>query len=333
MRIIFHVGMGKTGTSSIQAALAASHELLRTSRIEYLGLWLNVIDPKYRGYSGYDLFVGQETDGLVKDADKLFDRLRVRECDTFIYSNESIYGNILSFTPFLRRLQERGATVEIVIYVRPMNDWLPSAFVQWNAYHKTHSGPIRSFGDKGRELAALYNNILLWLDEFDQAVTVRKFDKGSDILDDFSELIGVSLNKPTSRVWERIDDAEAVLRSIFNDRIDGPALPDAFESVMGLGRSESIRSISDFAQRSLDVSEIDKIILETESISDSIARRTGVRVSSRVGPEELRPVDYAVIRERILDYLLEVAMSQAARIKRLEDIVHNIEGGGRHDDK
>lgn len=49
MKIVFHIGMGKTGTSSIQAALSQNAGELRKQGALYLGMWFDRLDPSYKG--------------------------------------------------------------------------------------------------------------------------------------------------------------------------------------------------------------------------------------------------------------------------------------------
>lgn len=323
MEIIFHIGMGKTGTSSIQAALLQSKSELEKSGIEYLGMWLSLIDISYRGYAGFDMFASRSEHEIQEDAVKLYENLKLRKFDKFIYSNESIFANIHAFSPFFKKLKELGVSVKVIIYVRPMRDWLPSAFIQWNSYHKTHSGEVQSFSQKGRDLAALYGNITCWLDELPDNVALSRFSKGENIITDFSKIIGVNLMSAEDRVWERIEDTEAVLRSIFNDRVEEPALPQLYEQAMKLQRGGEVRSIEEFSRTSLDFSCIGEILDEFEGVFEEIKQRTGLEVSGKENHVTPPPPDYEEIRRRMMDYLVEISIKQSLRIQRLEKIIED----------
>lgn len=318
MKIIFHIGMGKTGTSAIQSALAENRALLGEWDMESIGLWLGIINPSYIGYAGFDSFAAQDVEALERDAETLYKRLAVRSPDTFIHSNESIFANIHAYRPFISKLLDIGMEIQIVIYVRPLEDWLPSAFVQWNAYHKTHRGRISSFPKKGRELAALYANIVPWIDAFGEKVVVRRFDRGQDIVSNFAEVLGIPLISPENRVWERIEDAETVMRAIFNDRVEEPALPNLFENALRLDRGGAIRSIDEFSKRTLDFGALPDIVSEMSDVVRDINQKSGVDISLSGDPNNSQILDVNVIRDRIVDYLLELSFSQSLRLQRLE---------------
>lgn len=317
MKLIIHAGMGKTGTSAIQAALGASERALLRLGAQYLGMWLRDIDPAYVGYDGFERFCAQSDAELRRDARRLIRTLDERPPETFIYSNESVFGSIAAFHPFIDELVERGVDVRVVIYLRPMPDWLPSAFVQWNAFHKTHRGPIQSFAEKGRALSGLYALVPRWLDALGDRVLVRPFGKGRDVVDDFEEVIGLPLSRPEKRVWERIDPAETVLRGLFNDRIDDPAVPAMFERSLRLARDQKVRSVDAFREKVLDTSGLDAILTLRRPIIDEIMTRTGIDVG-RSDRSAAEPPGDEQVRREIQDYLVEIVIQQSFRLNELE---------------
>ena len=317
MRLIFHIGMGKTGTSAIQAALDASGAELAAHGARYLGMWNGFIDPAYRGYEGFERFAAQPADAIRADARRAVDILgREADASTFVLSNEAIFGNVHPYTPFLETLIECGAAVELVLYARPMADWLPSAFIQWNALHKVHRGPVRSFAEAGRGLAQLYGVISIWTERFGERVRLRRFDKGQDIVADFSEVIGIPRRQPDRRVWERIEDAEALLRATFNDRIEAPALPTVFDGVVRLDARAPVRRLDVLAARALDMEGLDALVAEHAPLLEAVRDAHGVDLLT-AGPPPAEP-DLDALRARVLDYLIEMSFTQAQRIAALE---------------
>lgn len=75
MEIILHVGMGKTGTTSIQKVLAANATKLRSQGIEYLGMWFSFIDEAMQGYIGQQQFYQSQPEEMASYAKSLLDRL------------------------------------------------------------------------------------------------------------------------------------------------------------------------------------------------------------------------------------------------------------------
>ena len=64
MRLILHVGMGKTGTSSIQKVLEANQAGLKAQKAHYLGMWFDFVDPRYHGIQGVRDVFEQSPDEL-----------------------------------------------------------------------------------------------------------------------------------------------------------------------------------------------------------------------------------------------------------------------------
>ena len=95
MDLILHIGMGKTDTSAIQAALLASTDRLATQGAEYLGMWFDMLDPRFRGIQKQDQFYGLPPEEMAHYADVLIEVLRARSAggvQTFILSNERFRG-------------------------------------------------------------------------------------------------------------------------------------------------------------------------------------------------------------------------------------------------
>ncbi len=57
MRIVFHIGMGKTGTTSIQHALKESADALARQNAAFLSMSLDEINPASTGIANYYRFI------------------------------------------------------------------------------------------------------------------------------------------------------------------------------------------------------------------------------------------------------------------------------------
>ncbi|WEJ80458.1 hypothetical protein EQ718_16360 (plasmid) [Paracoccus versutus] len=134
MNLILHIGMGKTGTSAIQAALSSSADRLAAQGAEYLGMWFDMLDPRFRGVQNQEQFFSLPPEEMTHAADLLIEMLRARSAagiQSFILSNEALSGKVGQMKPMINRLREAGIAVRVIGYARNPASWLPSAYVQW----------------------------------------------------------------------------------------------------------------------------------------------------------------------------------------------------------
>lgn len=326
MRIVFHVGMGKTGTSSIQQALSAGKAELAAQSVHYLGMWFNEVAPRFRGYAGLAAFAAEPADAQRRHAEAFLAACASRpggDTATFILSNEGLFGHASHLAPFFEALIGK-AEVLFVLYVRPPRDWLPSAFTQWSIHHKQQQGPIEPFRVRARQLVGQYHGVVSWFDGFGPHLMVRRYDKTTDIVADFSSALGLTLPPPGERSLERREPAEVVLRALFNSRFDAPTLPERFENQIFNSRRLSVTPLEEVMALCFDYEEMDEIIAERRGLFQGIAQRTGLDLLASEGAPSPPPAADAV-RERLIDYLIAITIEQSLRINRLERRVNALE--------
>lgn len=319
MRIVFHVGMGKTGTSSIQRTLAAHEAELAAQNAHYLGMWFDAVAPRFRGHEGLHAFAAENPAALAGHAETFLqhlERLSKRTgAELFIHSNEGLFGHSVRIEPFLKALMDR-TEVKILAYVRPPRDWLPSAFTQWNIHHKQQQGPIQPFRERARTLVSQYDGVAPWLDRYGEAFEIRRFDKALDIVTDFAAAVGLTLPPTGQRFLERREPAEVVMRALFNDRFEAPMLPDRFDKMVINTHRGFVKDLETVMEICFDYDDIDTIIEEKRATFEAIEQRTGLDLLT---PEPgARTVDKAAVRERLLDYIVSITVEQSLRIHRLE---------------
>ena len=110
IEVIFHIGMGKTGTTSLQHVLRSSHDVLQSAGIRYLGMWQELISEKYCDYVGFQGFRQLPVDQQPAAAERLvhqLTRLASQDgIDRFLFSNEQYFENIDHLHPFFERLRQ-----------------------------------------------------------------------------------------------------------------------------------------------------------------------------------------------------------------------------------
>lgn len=324
MKFVIHIGMGKTGTSSIQKRLSESEEVLGKQSACYLGMWFDMIDPKFAGLHNQLQFFEQNPAEIRAVGDALYRHMKERNrrygIKTFIQSNESFSGKAVVLKPMLSRMIELGATVQIIGYVRNPSHWLPSAFVQWGVRHKMTPGRIRPYPEKARRLVRWYNGVMEWRKEFGSLLDLRSYDDAPDVVADFASAIGLTLPSSEERVLERAESAEVVLRALFNGQLKGAALPERFNRIVlpDLGRVPRLATV---IADCLDYSATPKIIEENTEFFDQLEQACGFDPRQKGGPARTGEPNIDAVKDRLFDALVEIVLIQSQRIRRIEEVL------------
>lgn len=150
-KLILHIGMGKTGSTSIQRTLKTSKSQLLTKGIKYLGLMLeeHPLETDYPwhfdfGWSNFisspiELREKQLTSALIEINNSL-----PEDVHTLIWSNESFFEGIGLLKKILASIEDIF-DIQIIGYIRSPGGWIQSAYMQWGIKHKTYNGPLKPF--------------------------------------------------------------------------------------------------------------------------------------------------------------------------------------------
>jgi len=242
VRLVFHIGAGKTGTSSIQFTLRQGQEALQARGVWYLGLMLEHAPVKH---FQWQVFGGPEQFHQLADdegsrqlmivLDDTVRRARAAGVHTLIWSSESFFDRNAKVTGPLHRLIEQGVDVQLLAYVRRHDAWARSAYAQWALKHKTTPGPVLPFPQWVARRRPLFAPTLQSLTQrFPGRLQVRNFDAAGDTVADFMQVLGLAdagLQPVTENVTP--DDTELLMRALFNDGIKEKALPMLFDRVVG----------------------------------------------------------------------------------------------------
>lgn len=324
MKVIFHIGMGKTGTSSIQTSLRQNAELLQENNACYLGMWFDFIDPAFNRIDGFHRFAHEEPDALRAHAETFVEVLEKKGNALYIHSNEGIFGLADRMEPFFSALIEKGVDVSILTYMRPPHDWLPSAFTQWNIRHKQQKGPVQTFATRAPTLLGVYAAAQIWHRNFPNHFVARLYDKGMDVVSDFAGVVGLPLVPPQTRSLERSSDAETVLRALFNDRFESPVMPELFNNTVMQGHGGLPRTIDEMIGRTLDFEGLDEIVADRAELFAYIKDEIGLdlRADSPSGPR--KEIDRETIHRKLMDYLVFITLEQSLQIRKLKKEVAEI---------
>lgn len=141
-RLILHIGMGKTGSSSIQEFLDRNLPVLRKDGFAAYGP--NDIDPcPQKNLS--------DTPRFLAAIEELTRRLEEARATSLIWSLEGFATRqFLSDPARLEAIRTYlpASDVRAVIYLRRQDDFAVSAHLQWNVVNKSYHGPVRSFEER-----------------------------------------------------------------------------------------------------------------------------------------------------------------------------------------
>lgn len=202
MKIIFHIGSGKTGTSAIQDFLRLNQNFLEEDRCAFLGRMLQIFQKEqtltklpWQKNGGWQEFLrtphnAKEFEHILLNQISILSGAGYR---TFVISNEGLIKHGQLFKLLIENLQDKGYTVEIIYVYRRVYDYILSAYSQWGIKHKIYDGKLLPF--------------VAWLRQFDYSLTkyakewcenvgknnfkVIKFSKGQDIIPLFLSAIGM----------------------------------------------------------------------------------------------------------------------------------------------
>lgn len=202
-RLVLHLGMGKTGSSTIQGFLRDNEAQL--ARDGFVAFGPGQIQP----CPHLNL---QDTGRLEAALAELKREIAERRATGLIWSLEGFGTRQFVFRrkrlDLLRR--ELGADqIRLVVYLRRQDTFAASAYLQWNVVHKSYRGPVQSFdqrfpcvygepdGTPIEDTNLNYAAILRpWVDMFGTGnVVIRPFEReqlvGGDLLRDFIDAAGL----------------------------------------------------------------------------------------------------------------------------------------------
>lgn len=190
MRLVLHIGMGKTGTSTLQGTLRRNASALAGAGVLYprgdayplkqhQGLMALVTRPERLPRE-----FGAIRDGSAEASQRLAEALwsdirrQVERTapDTVVLSYESLlYLPIDDLKRLRRRLEELTSDISVVAYVRhPSTHWL--------ALSQQRVKASSSINPPGKYHNAISNHLATYVDVFDGAVSARAFDR--EVLED-----------------------------------------------------------------------------------------------------------------------------------------------------
>lgn len=327
LRLVFHIGAGKTGTSSIQHTLRRGLEALKAQGIWYLGLMLEHA-PEHRHSwqiaSGSEDFHTTEpalaSQQLAEILRATVQAARAAGAHTLIWSNESFFDRNDKARPVLQALIAEGVDVQFVAYVRRHDAWVRSAYVQWAIKHKTNIGPVMRFQDWIKRRPARFAPALQsLLAEFPGRLQLRNLDSVKDAVADFLQLMAIDSSQiETVRDNVTPTNVEILLRALFNTRVKEKILPMRFDRLVARN-ADFNQSAGDYLRTMMpsdqDLREVRELCAADRAALDKLLQSCA---QDTIATDELSGKRVDVDDGKLLFALAQLVMHQTQRIERLE---------------
>lgn len=329
IRITFHIGMGKTGTSAIQSALERNPDRLREHGVGYLGMWWDVLDPRFEGPRGMSAAARLDEAQLRALADRLLAHVRMVAARDgvrhFVFSNESLFSHTDAYAPVYARLAEH-VDVDFVVFVREPRQWLASAYAQWGIRHKVDPGPVPDFGTWAAGHIGIYGGLRWWHQTFGPRLVVRTYDPSRDAVAEFLDAIGCEFELESRRIYQTPEPALLLLQAAYNSLFEQPVRPAKFASEVydGVAAGAPPR-LEDAITRHFDQSAVPGVLEHWRAVFEGIRDDIGIDLLA-AGVDGLPSPDPAPVRDRMLDCLMAITLQQARRISELEARLQTLEG-------
>lgn len=180
-----HIGIGKTGTTSIQATLYRNRERMR--ELGFLYPQSGLIGQAHYGF--FDPQLQEITEfsftDLAAEQAEAGCRDTIVSCESLSYAAPAVID---------RFRQAFGAQTRIVFYAREQRDLISSTFMQWVREGWEHRGDIEEFWREHRDSFDFMNLIEPWAERFGRDnIRAHLYDKRvtrGDVVGHFMNVVG-----------------------------------------------------------------------------------------------------------------------------------------------
>lgn len=344
MRIIVHIGNGKTGTTSIQDSLVVSEEKLAQHGVKFLGFMLDAAPVQVAPWQREGVHPNASmaelaamdpkvaSDQILEALRTNVDRLAEDGVHTVIWSNERFFDRPGLFEGALKKLEAAGHDVTVVAYVRRHDMWARSVHNQWYIKHKRNVGESLSFRNFIENYKVTYAPPLVrWDAAFGENFVLRNFDAASNVVLDFCEAVGIDPEVvDESRSNETPGPEETMLRILLSERLNvwDPGQVDmaAFERLI---RPERIDFTTDPVDAMNELLPDEEDLRRVTESSTADRERVDALLAARGQPPidtSAKPVRRLDVDRDVLDSaLFQMVADQAREIRELRAEVSDLQ--------
>ena len=333
--LVVHVGMGKTGSSSIQKTLSIAMPELLEQKVLYAGLNFEFSGFKkftWQKAGGWPELYSKEQGSFAKELKEVLLNTirdsRTKGINKVVWSNESLFVEYHRIAEILKQVKaEENINIKIIIYIRRHDLWAKSAYVQWGIKHKTYLGPLQPFKEwitQGRLSFAAHTQS--WVNNFTDCNLVN-FDKSSNIVRTFFERAGIN----DSAIQEQKDNespsmAALAIWAMHNDTHTGQVLPYPLENIIKragfLQKEPRNVNLANFLPTQKDLATIRDMVREDREKVNQLLEANGQELLDD-NPESIKvkTVDHWQIHSALLMLIL----SQQKQINDLQSRIEALE--------
>jgi len=330
IRLIVHVGAGKTGTSSIQKTLEKNVNVLKNHGIEYLGLMLEKAEHKLYDWQNASRIEDFHLLSLEKTEIELLNVLRPtiesarkNKIHTLIWSNESFFTRYDKLCNTLKVLEREGVNIELIAYVRRHDSWARSAYVQWGLKHKTNYGELLNFASWiKRRKPSFYPTLHDILNIFPNQLTIRNMDTMKDVVKDFLTLCNLdNIELKVVRANESPKNEELFLRTLFNSQFEEQKLPVEFDKIISSDLNFA-QTPNTYLQALLPTEkDLENINKDVEFDRESLNKLLHKQGQEGITESKLTFNDMHIDSEKLIYILSEIVIKQAKRLDKIEKML------------
>lgn len=329
IRLILHIGAGKTGTSSIQRTLGANFGKLKKQGTWYLGMILENAHVKIYDWQDiskigtFHTLSEQETKEQVLEVmHSILNFAQKEKIHTLIWSNESFFNKNQKLLSVLKSMELEGFKIEIVSYVRRHDAWVYSSYVQWGIKHKTYSGSLLPFHEWSKtRIPRFYPQLSKILELFPKQLYIRNMDAVQDVVKDFFKILHIDFNElEIIRFNDSPGNEELLLRALFNNNFDGQVLPVQFNNFVSdkIINTTLQQYMQDLLPMKEDLEKIVELTVDDRLLLNKILKEQGQ------DPIEINNIickSAQINSEIILLALCDIVLKQIIKIRHLEELI------------